>query len=309
VLRLIDRPGQHALLRVPPSTRAIVSWNTAAPSGGIALIAHRADGTVSEPLLYVRWSPQERRSLDGGDATTRIAVDVVHSDVALTAVGIASTVALDAVAVAVPPPPDARVTPRESTRMLEVPKLSQYQPNSPDERGWCSAASLAMLLRYHGGDADVATVARAVHDASYGGTGNWAFNAAHAGARGLRGLVAYLRGIDHVAAFVDAGLPVAISVAWNQGELPGAPLEHSDGHLIVVRGVEPEHVLVNDPAQPAVATRYSRTALDLIFREHGGVAYLVAPRERTAELVALANGQPPAPDPVSDAKIAGAAQP
>ena len=122
----------------------------------------------------------------------------------------------------------------------------------------------------------------------------------------MRGIVVYLRGIDHVAAFVEAGLPVAISIAWNQGELPGAPLEHSDGHLLVVRGVEPEHVHVNDPAHPAIATRYPRTALDLIFREHGGVAYLVAPRERTAELVALANGQPPPDDPVSDVKIAGA---
>ena len=305
MLRLIDRPGQHALLRVPPSTRAVVSWNTAAASGGIALIAHRADGTVSEPLLYVRWSPEERRSLDGADAQTRIAVDIVHSDVALTALGVTSTAALDAVAVAVPPPPDARVAARDSTRSLDVPMLSQYVPALPDERGWCSAASLAMLLRYHGVDADVPVVARAVYDASYAGTGNWAFNAAYAGAHGLRGLVAYLRGIDHVAAFVDAGLPVAISITWNQGELPGAPLEHSDGHVLVVRGVEPSHVLVNDPAHPTIATRYPRTALDLIFREHGGIAYLVAPRERTAELVALANGQPPT-DPMSDAMIPGA---
>jgi hypothetical protein len=293
VLRLIERPGQHVELRVPPSTRAVVSWNTAAASGGIALIAHRTDGTVSEPLLYARWSPEERRSLDGSDAKTRIAVDVVHSDVPLSAVGVTSTAALDAVAVAVPPPPDARVAPRDRTDALDVPKLSQYVAKYPEERGWCSAAALAMLLKYHGVDADVPAVARAVHDASHNGTGNWAFNAAHAGARGLRGVVAYLRGIDHVAAFVDAGLPVAISIAWNHGELPGAPIEHSGGHLLVVRGVEPEHVFVNDPAQPAIATRYSRTALDLIFREHGGVAYLVAPRARTAELVALANGQPP----------------
>ncbi|HEY0381807.1 MAG TPA: C39 family peptidase [Candidatus Elarobacter sp.] len=306
MLRLIDRPGQHAVLRVPPSTRAVVSWNTAAPSGGIALIAHRSDGTVSEPLLYARWSPEERRSLDGSDATTRIAVDVLHSDVALSAVGIASTVALDAVAVAVPPPPDARVAPHESTRSLDVPKLSQYLPKFPDERGWCSAAAVAMLLRYHGVDADVPAVVRGVYDASYGGSGNWAFNAAYAGARGLRGMVAYLRGIDHVAAFVDAGLPVAVAVGWNAGELPGAPLDHSEGHLLVVRGVEPSHVLVNDPAHPAIATRYSRTALDLIFREHGGIAYLIAPRARTAELVALANGQPPPTDPISEAKIAGA---
>jgi Peptidase_C39 like family len=289
VLRLIERPGQHARLEVSPSTRAIVSWNTPAPSGGLALTVHRAGGTASEPLLYVRWSPEERRSLDGADEQTRIEVDVLRSELPFSAVGVASTVELDAVAVAVPPPPDARAPARSRTGELAIPKLSQYLAEHPDERGWCSAAAVAMLLRHHGVDADVLTVARAVFDASYAGTGNWVFSTAYAGARGLRGVVAYLRGIDHVAAFVGAGLPVAISVAWNAGELPDAPLDQSEGHLLVVRGIEPAHVLVNDPAHPAVATRYPRAALDMLFRTHGGVAYLIAPRERTAELVALAN--------------------
>jgi hypothetical protein len=240
--------------------------------------------------LYARWSPEERRSLDGADAKTRIAVDVVRSEVPLSGIGISSTVDLDAVAVATPPPPDARVPRRRRVPPLDVPPLSQYLAAFPGERGWCSAASLAMLLQFHGVDADVPTVARGVFDASYDGTGNWAFNAAYAGARGLRAAAAYLRGIDHVAAFVAAGLPVAISIGWSPGQLPGAPLEHSDGHLIVVLGLDEAHAFVNDPAQPAVATRYPRAALDLVFRDHGGVAYLVAPRERSAELVALANG-------------------
>ncbi|MEO7040587.1 MAG: hypothetical protein ABI186_11215, partial [Candidatus Elarobacter sp.] len=103
MLRLIESPGQHALLRVPGATRAVVSWNADAPSGGLALLAHRTDGTISEPLLYVRWAPDERRSLDGADAKSRIAVDVLRSDVPLSAVGIAATVELDAVGVSVPP--------------------------------------------------------------------------------------------------------------------------------------------------------------------------------------------------------------
>ncbi len=289
MLRLIERPGQHALLAVPASTRAVVSWNTGAPAGGLALIAHRTDATVSEPLLFVRWTASERRSLSGSDAKTRIELDVVQSDVPLSGIGVASTAELDMVAAAVPPPPDARATARTRTLELDVPRLSQYLDAQPEKRGWCSAASLTMLLRYHGVDADVQAVARGVVDTAYGGTGNWSFNVAYAGARGLRGVVAYLRGIDHVAAFVDAGLPVAISINWNPGQLPGAPLEHSDGHLLVVRGIDRSHVAVNDPAHPSIATRYPRAALDLVFRRAGGVAYLIAPRERTAELVALAN--------------------
>jgi hypothetical protein len=293
VLRLIERPGAHALVRVLPSRRAVVSWNSDAPAGGIALIAYRAGGTVSPPLPYARWSPEARRSENGADQITRIEVDVVESDVAVSAIGIASSVELDAVAVAVPPPPGAPAAARVPTGELDVPRVSQYSSAYPDAHGWCSAAALAMLLRYHGVAAGVPEVARGVYDDAYGGTGNWAFNAAYAGARGLRGVVAYLRGIDHVAAFIEAGLPVAISIGWNAGELPGAPLEHSEGHLLVVRGIDASHVAVNDPAHPSIATRYPRAALDLVFRAHGGVAYLVAPRERTAELVALANGAAP----------------
>jgi Peptidase_C39 like family len=291
MLRLIERPGHQALLRVPPSTRALVSWNGEAPSGGIALAVHRTDGSIAEPLLYARWSPDERRSLDGADAKTRIAVDVVRSEVPFSGIGVTSTVELDALAVSVPPPQDARIAVRPKVAELDVPAISQNVPGYPrSARAWCSPTSLAMLLRFHGVRTDVPAVARAVFDASYDGTGNWAFNVAYAGACGLRGVVAYLRGLDHVAAFVEAGLPVAISISWSNRELPGAPLEHSEGHLIVVRGFERSAVLVNDPAHPAVATRYERAALDRVFRAHGGVAYLVAPRERTTELVALANG-------------------
>jgi hypothetical protein len=290
VLRLIERPHHHPVLRVPAATRAVVSWNAEAPSGALALIAHRVDGSVSEPLLYVRWSPTERRSLDGTDRKTRIATDVVRSDVPLSGLGVATTANLDAIAVAVPPPPDASAPARGRIAPLDVPPLHQNVHTHPEAHGrWCSAAALAMLLCYHGVHADVAGVAHSVEDAAYGGTGNWAFNVAYAGTRGLRGVVAYLRSIDHVAAFLAAGLPVAISIAWEAGALPGAPLERSDGHLIVVRGFESGTVLVHDPAQRGVATRYPRAALDHAFRSHGGVAYLVAPRERSTELVVLTN--------------------
>jgi len=289
VLSIVERPGRHALLRVPPATRAVVSWNTAAPAGEIALTAHRSDGSVSAPLQCARWSRDERRSLAGKDAKTRLELDVVHSDVALSAIGVTCSVELDAVAVTVPPPPGASVRACSRTAELEVPHLSQFT-SDPAQRGWCSAAALAMMLRYHGVAADLPAVVRGVTDAAYGGTGNWAFNAAYVGARGLRAAVAYLRGIDDVAAFVEAGLPVVISIRWEPGQLAGAPVERSGGHLLVVRGIGAAHVAVNDPAQPAIAVRYPRTELDTLFRAHGGVAYLIAPRERTAELVAFANG-------------------
>ena len=122
------------------------------------------------------------------------------------------------------------------------------------------------------------------------GAGNWAFNTAYAGALGFAAATAYLRDLAHARRFLAAGIPLALSIAWREGELPGAPLPASAGHLVVVRGFS-EHgaVLVNDPAQPGVSFVYPRAAFERVWLGHGGVAYLVAPHDRSADLTALAN--------------------
>ncbi len=288
MLALIESPPREVLLRVPRATRAVVSWNTLAPSGTIAVRIHRVDGTVSDPLPYAAWSPHERRSFSATGDDVRVEVDVVASGIPFDGVSVTSSADLDAVAVTVPDEHPVRDM-RADAAPVHVSPLSQFFAPFFGERGWCSATASAMLLGAHGIATDVTEVVRGVADAAYGGTGNWSFNVAHAGARGLRAAVAYLRGIEHAGAFVRAGLPVAISIGWTAGELPGAPLEQSAGHVIVLRGLDGDDAIVNDPAHPDVATRYPRAALDGVFRKHGGAAYLVAPRERTAELVALAN--------------------
>ncbi len=116
--------------------------------------------------------------------------------------------------------------------ILDVPARSQYV--MPEERGWCSPASLSMIHAYHGIDVSVEETARAVFDRAYNGTGNWAFNVAFSGRLGLRGVVAHLQNLDHAQRLIERNLPLAISYSWRDGELPGAPLEHSDGHLAVL---------------------------------------------------------------------------
>jgi hypothetical protein len=288
VLALVESPARETVLRLRPANRAVVSWNTTAAEGAIAVRVHRPDATTSQALPYARWSAHERRSFSASAADVRVEIDVIASGTAFDALTVTSTVDLDAVAATVPdhaPSLDVRA----DARTLEVPALSQFLAPFAGERGWCSATALAMLVQAHGVAADVTDVVHGVADAAYGGTGNWAFNVAFAGSRGLRAVVAYLRGLEHAGAFVRAGIPVAISIGWEAGELPGAPLEHSAGHLLVLRGLDGDDAIVNDPAHPDVATRYPRAALDAVFRTHGGAAYLVAPRERSAELVALAN--------------------
>ncbi|HTV72996.1 MAG TPA: C39 family peptidase [Candidatus Acidoferrales bacterium] len=289
MLTIVEPGAQRVILRTAPATQAIVSWNTRAPSGTIEIAVYRSDGQVSSWLPYVRFSPRERRSLDGQDEVARIATDIIRSPVEIVAVEVRADVPLDAVAVSTPryapiaPPPPAPPP-------LAVPLRSQYVADQPSERGWCSPAALAMLLAFWGIELGVAEIAARVRDESYGGTGNWAFNTALAGALGLRGTVAHLRDLAHAAHFIDAGIPVALSFAWKVAELPGAPVEHSDGHLAVLCGfTERRDPIVNDPAQPGVATTYNQTAFERAWRTHGAIAYLVAPPARSDELVQIAN--------------------
>jgi hypothetical protein len=277
------------LLPTQPAREAIVSWNTRIPDGSLELVVHASNGRISSRLPYVTFSEQERRSHCGRDDLARIDTDVVRTDVDIAGLEVVASTALDTVAVSTPFAPIPSRPPK-APLLLDVPTRSQYIVDKPDERGWCSPATLCMLLAYWGIDLALPDIAARVYDAKYAGTGNWAFNVALAGMLGLRGAVAHLRNLAHAATFIQASIPLALSIAWKSGELPGAPIDHADGHLVALRGFDRQgDPIVNDPAQPAITTTYPHQPFEHAWLAHGGVAYLIAPVERTKQLVRLTN--------------------
>ncbi len=289
MLTIVRAQAERTIVRVAPATQAVVAWNTRAPEATIDLTIYRADGQVSTWLPYAAFSATGRRSFSGADDVARIATDVVETDVPILAIEVRSSAPLETIAISTPVPPATNGRVFEPLH-LDVPPLSQYDPGQPDMRGWCSPTSLAMLLAYWGKPQPLDAIVGAVYDEQYGGTGNWAFNVAFAGSLGLRAAVVHLAGLDHAARFVAAGIPLALSYAWNADELPGAPLDHSGGHLAVLRGFTRHgHPQMNDPAQEPLVTTYDKIALDRVWRAHGGVAYAIVPPEREAELLHLAN--------------------
>jgi peptidase C39-like protein len=295
MLRIVERPARELLVPCSGARDVLVSWNSTSPRGALELAVTGSDGERSGWLPYAEWSADERRSLNGGDANAWIEYDALRVPLGAAHVAIRSSVDLDALAVATPPlaaQTAGRETQRaahDRPRVLDVPQRSQYLATHPGERGWCSPTALAMVLAFHGHTLDIATIAAGVFDSGYGGAGNWAFNIAFAGRLGLRAADAYLADLRHAATFIEAGLPLVLSITWRAGSLPGAPLERSAGHLVVLRGFDANgDVLVNDPAQPGVAACYPRDAFEAAWLGHGGVAYLVAPAARGAELERLA---------------------
>lgn len=172
---------------------------------------------------------------------------------------------------------------------LSVPARSQMiYPNGGEV--WCSPTSLSMVMAYwanktgrRGLDQEVPTVARGTYDYVYRGNGNWPFNTAYAASYGLNASVNRFSSLGQVERWISKGVPVVASISWGRGELTGAPIPASSGHLLVIRGfTEAGNVIVNDPAASSnsgVRRVYQRNEFYRAWFEpgSGGVAYLVSP--------------------------------
>ena len=154
--------------------------------------------------------------------------------------------------------------------VLRVPRYSQmihrgeYPQYGGGGEAWCSPTSTAMVLGYYDAlppaseyawvddayaDPVVDHVARMTFDRHLSGTGNWSFNTAYAAGRTGHGFVTRLRHLREAERFIAAGIPLVASVTFGSGELHGAPISSTNGHLLVIVGFRANgDVVVNDPA-------------------------------------------------------------
>ncbi len=272
------RAGESARLFFEPARSGVLSWNTHAESGRLSFRLLRARRPSGDWLDHAQWRPAGAKSFSPEHEGTRVDVDVIYAAQPFDGIEVrAREVDFELVAFSSPVRARPSLPYAREALILDVPARSQYQ-GAQEQRGWCSPASLAMIHAFHGIDQPVEQIARAVFDRAYNGTGNWAFNVAYSGRLGFRGVVAHLCNLDHAARLIERNLPIAISYSWSDGELPGAPLARSDGHLVVLRGFTREgDCAINDPAAPNVRVVYPRTAVERIWQRNEGVAYVVAP--------------------------------
>ena len=185
--------------------------------------------------------------------------------------------------------------------VLDVPQFSQmvHGGEFPEYNGggeaWCSPTSTSMVLGYYDAlpgprayswvpedypDPWVAYAARYTFDHTYDGAGNWPFNTAYAATRAGKAFVTRLRSLREAERFIAAGIPLIASISFGSGEMTGAPISSTAGHLLVIVGfTEDGDVVVNDPAgrnNSAVRRTYDRAQFERAWLPRsGGLVYVI----------------------------------
>jgi hypothetical protein len=188
-----------------------------------------------------------------------------------------------------------------SGTILDVPRYSQmvhrghYPRWGSGGQAWCSPTSTSMVLGYYDAlpspksyswvpddhvDPWVDLAARMTYDHAYAGTGNWPFNTAYAATRTDHAFVTRLRSLREAGLFIEAGIPLVASISFGTGDLDGAPISGTNGHLLVIVGFTDDgDVIVNDPAaanRKGVRRTYDRGQFeDAWLPTSGGLVYVI----------------------------------
>ena len=131
-----------------------------------------------------------------------------------------------------------------------ISPISQMEQDFPYKRRICSPTSVCMALNALGYCVPLEQVLPRVFDQTADLYGNWLFNCAAASELGAQAFFRRFGSLAELAEFVTADSCVIASIGFKKEELPGAPLEKTSGHLVLVRGWEKNQVLVADPAAP-----------------------------------------------------------
>lgn len=290
-----------------PWDQLIVSWNASASPGSAIKVEASAVFTNHASAFYTLavWSPDnqkiKRTSVPGqkdddGRVDTDTLVlshltDAVQLRLTLTSGknGVAPVLKFIGLSFAntqLPPLPRAPNIPVWG-KSVAVPESSQH--GYPDENGWCSPATVSMVMAswsiseirtdlLH----NVPFVADKVYDDAYHGTGNWPFNTAFAGSYpGMRAYVTRFDDLAEVEDWIDAGIPVILSARWDWLS-PGRPAD-AEGHLVVCIGFTADgDVLVNDPSahldrDEPIQRVYKRANVIRAWTKSHNAVYLIYP--------------------------------
>ena len=179
------------------------------------------------------------------------------------------------------PVPERLAMPPGAVPRLAVPFRSQRAAAPALASRVCSPTAVTMVLAAADIRVPLERVAALAFDPTHDLFGVWPRSIQAAYELGLPGFLTRFEGWGPVHRLLEAGVPLVISVRAGPGELAGAPYEETDGHLLVLSGVDQAgDLLVHDPAAPDVlsgVTTYGQEDLTRCWLGIGGTAYVFIP--------------------------------
>lgn len=161
---------------------------------------------------------------------------------------------------------------------LPVPARSQLDAPADIALRICSPVSVAMVLDYWSEPTAVLSLAAEIFHPPTDRYGVWPAAIRAAGRRGVAGYLLRFPDWSAAAWCLSRQLPIIASITYAAGELTGAPMSETSGHLVVLTGHDGSEVLVNDPVGATRAEVPRRCRLDEIQRvwlERTGVGYVL----------------------------------
>lgn len=160
---------------------------------------------------------------------------------------------------------------------LAVPPRTQMTESEPIRLRICSPTSVGMAMEFLGREVTTVALADEIFHAPTERFGVWPAAVRVAATHGLPGYLLRFPDWEAVAWCLGRGLPIVASIRYAAGELTNGAMAETDGHLIVITGLDRDEVLVNDPAAPTkaeVARRYNRDEMTRAWLERAGVGYV-----------------------------------
>jgi hypothetical protein len=137
---------------------------------------------------------------------------------------------------------------------IAVSPISQMEQDKAIARRICSPITALMVVRYLSQrEIPLEPFVAVAYSPPRRMYGIWPRAIMAAARQGVAGMVTALAGWDEAAALLRAGLPVIATIAYQAGELAGAAVASTGGHLVTVIGLTATTVIVNDPAASTAA--------------------------------------------------------
>ena len=251
------------------------------------VFAIEAQGVAPVTLQQVPAETAEHRASGGSEAHISTHIDCWHTHRRLTHVLVSVRIACerqpaDALLIISCRALTTHTSFNVSTRVVlpQPDPISQMEAAQAIRQRICSPTALTMCLSAIIDAPSWDEITEKCLDPLSRAYGSWPVAVRAANDHHLHGAVELISDWQTVHDILIQGVPIVCSINFGQGELTGAPLQQTAGHLVLLYGYDHQHAWVLDPAgskKDDVPIRYDLKQFGKAWLHQRGAAYIFCP--------------------------------